>query len=863
MTNLENIIRDLVPQNTLDKSTFNDLLSIFFKVLDNTCNIAKDIPDYVNINSEKIAEDIIKIYLQNIWQVLEKVKNDVVYNNLSGITLVDKKNYCYSTNDNVVIENPIELEDNNSTGVYYFNIGDEITVKEYTNGTVLENNKKFVLLNKLGMTPNTTVQEALNNGNLENSIRCCGDIPCAVSSLPSMNLGFNFGTWVKNYNGSDIVQSILDQSTEPYIVTDGVSRNPNGTISERSPYLIGSNWLYIDYFINDDYVKNNLDLRALQDIKKHLNEEHIWSSKSYKESKGTRVSFYFTYNIINTVKINYDPSLSDVNYIELNEKRDSKGNLIPFNYVVKSLMDSYVYEHVVKPLTHPVGFNGEYKRSLGFNFSENFCKNEIPEYDCVYIYTISDNTYFDIRDLFGSTGNNNTLRYNVEIQNIYTFSQHNKNYTAITMSNGYTYINDFNNKLYLVDNNGIIVKTYDESAGLVYIKVKIYNSSESFYPINSPYHSTTNILNVPATKVYRVEFDNALGQTGEGGFLSNQDTYVYLDNNTFYQSADSRIKYYGMNSNEIYSYAPEYNFMYNTISYNYELVCNDYQEWVISMQMRDTNCLSHWYIVQEDLNNPQGDLSEDLDLSLTQLDTYDLNTYLQDYINNNGSYQYLARDLLNKTDYNFYDGSLQGVDVNNNGIVDFEEYGYNGNLFKQDWGFTVGGDVFIGRFMPCGDRLPITENLNSTIISYFSDNYGAILDSVFNMTFNSELNEIFNTTEETSWNISSNFGSEMEHVIISGPNNSYLTLACTIGSNVQMNDYINNYILNNGSDIGLANDILNNLTPPGVVTDCVNLGTGVSGLFVADSSDPSGFNIGDVVDKNKFRINDFLTINTN
>jgi len=724
MTNLQEMIYNVIPQNILDKSSMSELLNIFFKVVDDTCKIAADLPEYINIETDVLADDIMKIYLQNIYKVLKDVEDDVLETGIGGIPHDERKNYCYSDlNLGLQDANDTLFVNNLSTGLHNVDLEEEIVIQDFFNGVSHEYNKKFILKSKLGVTHLTTIEDVTTSGQLVPSELCCSTIPCAVSVVPTCTLNPNLNSFINSYVGNDLAIEILNQVTAPGSVTDCISKSPLEDNATETPYKVGSNWMHIDFYVGQDYIDNQLSLSVLSELSKKINEEHIWSSKNFKQNLGHAKAFYFTYNIIKEVKLDTGSSyFNDMEYMELEEMRTQDGSLMPFNYIVKSLIHEYIYNNVVQPIAHPVGFNGIYKRVLGFNFNDNFCKLIEPDYDAYFIYCINNDTYFDIRTGDGLFGDNGLtaqhFRYNTEIQDLYIFEQHNKAYIRITLTNGYSYRKNFDDSLVLFDNTGIIVKSFNKSCGLSPVKSRIKHIDPTFYieTVNNErddFNTTDPVTNIKADDVYRIDFNN--DGVEEGGYLSNQHTIIYLNNNVQYHIANSRIIQIDSTGNK-YNSLDGYSMLYNGLEQSEIVLCKDVIFWDITMKMIDNDKLPHYIIVQEPIPNTGylSPKSEDIDRTLRQHDNnQNLNSYIESYIGIHGNTEELAYHIINELNnpgpINFLYSSLQGMELNNNDIPEYIEY----NVPNQNWGWTVGERVN-------GDSL---INPNITDINTYINNY--------------------------------------------------------------------------------------------------------------------------------------------
>lgn len=119
------------------------------------------------------------------------------------------------------------------------------------------------------------------------------------------------------------------------------------------------NAIYGDGYFNTDLIFN---------IANYINEEHFITFRSFKEKKGNIASIQYIYDLIATYASGGDTKLD----FELTEYE-------PFNFSVKgSLLDEF-YEHVVRPLAHPLGFVYSYDRYMNLALEDFY-----PEANFIY-----------------------------------------------------------------------------------------------------------------------------------------------------------------------------------------------------------------------------------------------------------------------------------------------------------------------------------------------------------------------------------------------------------------------------------------------------------------------------------------------
>lgn len=106
-------------------------------------------------------------------------------------------------------------------------------------------------------------------------------------------------------------------------------------------------------FYNKDVIIN---------ISKYITEEHFLSFKSYKQHKGTKESIAYIYELISNL-ISTDEIDSDFRFIEGTD---------PFTFEVEGGLPSEIYEYIIYPLAHPVGFTYKYTRYISLKLEDYF-----------------------------------------------------------------------------------------------------------------------------------------------------------------------------------------------------------------------------------------------------------------------------------------------------------------------------------------------------------------------------------------------------------------------------------------------------------------------------------------------------------
>lgn len=124
------------------------------------------------------------------------------------------------------------------------------------------------------------------------------------------------------------------------------------------------------YYGSDFYNKDSI-FNLLQ----YINDEHFLTFRSYKESKGTKASLKYIYDLI-SIYINASTLTNDIEsqtFFELNE-------LEPFNFEINGVIPEEFYHYIIHPLAHPLGFSYVYNYLIKF-FLEDFFPEKSIFYD--------------------------------------------------------------------------------------------------------------------------------------------------------------------------------------------------------------------------------------------------------------------------------------------------------------------------------------------------------------------------------------------------------------------------------------------------------------------------------------------------
>jgi hypothetical protein len=140
------------------------------------------------------------------------------------------------------------------------------------------------------------------------------------------------------------------------------------------------------------------DIDLSVDITKLLTEDYILTNKHYKQSKGTPTAMEYIFNIIIDSGVQNDFLGDNIGRFQYYEGK----NL--FEYTIEGTMIDAIYEHYVKPLTHPVGWAYFYQRVFYQSFTDYF--------DLKFDYTFTSNG-LEVRCMNGDIYNKDNYLTNI------------------------------------------------------------------------------------------------------------------------------------------------------------------------------------------------------------------------------------------------------------------------------------------------------------------------------------------------------------------------------------------------------------------------------------------------------------------
>jgi hypothetical protein len=216
----------------------------------------------------------------------------------------------------------------------------------------------------------------------------------------------------------------------------------------------------------------------LHDVNQILNDEYFYTNKSVKESKGTSVGVEYAYNL--TKYLESAENLRDFNLYE--EK--------PFHFRADGSIYREMYENIVKPLSHPIGFTYNYNQIIKESISDLFGIEYVYDVDAVEVrgitglidvFTPASNDYLVKADFLTRenrlTGRNYTeeeynelitVWLNKTVEEYTESNEDGRNFRSILFTDG-TYLEQYSNPIeikyqeyedFLLENDELI-KDYD------------------------------------------------------------------------------------------------------------------------------------------------------------------------------------------------------------------------------------------------------------------------------------------------------------------------------------------------------------------------------------------------------------------
>ena len=288
----------------------------------------------------------------------------------------------------------------------------------------------------------------------------------------------------------------------------------------------------------------------ITDIAKIITDEHFYTFNLYKENKGTTKAIQYFFNLVHE--------------LISNNKKQPVFKLTSndvFNITVEGSMPTAIYENIIVPLAHPLGFVYDYRYITQLILNEYFgtftytitelgvacLRDNLPPYDVNFLY-IDGNT---------NNTNPNNLRTIKEI-----------------------FFNEFENKLYY----------YFEPSGLTYLVQDNETRNVNYIDVNTP----SNNIDFAAL-AYAGIMDPVYHCSIYSDFVSFLNSYADDSSDTFYASINNFNEYTARGYFKPYIYINEgTNFAYIGKFYVGDPITGPY---IIIGNSSDTNALiNHFHI---------------------------------------------------------------------------------------------------------------------------------------------------------------------------------------------------------------------------------------------------------------------------
>jgi len=317
--------------------------------------------------------------------------------------------------------------------------------------------------------------------------------------------------------------------------------------------------------VNSIYNSTVIQKDFIGDITKTLNSEYFLTSKEFKQKKGTKLGIQYIYNLIENLNLSTETK-TNFNLTELDV----------FNFKVEGSVYKEMYEEMVKPLAHPLGWIYVYSQLI---------KEEINDlFNIEYLYDVKSTEvrcldgYFDIftqsytdaavkteflTRIDPATGNNYTLTYyntyvtvylNKTVKTLDLQPRLGKTYKSVIFTDG-SYVEQFFDPINVnfKDSSGNIIKDYPIQCSLYldYISTEIITTQdtinyENTFSISKIKENNSGNVDTSIFTRFDPQFAFAVGGTQTlyninkeyiiGKYGNNRDYFYSTDNEYFYST---------------------------------------------------------------------------------------------------------------------------------------------------------------------------------------------------------------------------------------------------------------------------------------------------------------------------------------
>lgn len=125
-------------------------------------------------------------------------------------------------------------------------------------------------------------------------------------------------------------------------------------------------------------LKDFKEITISDDVLKILNKDIIFGNKTFKNSKGISTSIEYVYHLIEQLELQQSILRGDGYF------RFIEGDEV-FEYTIEGSLLQEIYEHFVKPLSHPVGWTYSYNRLYELYFKDYFLVKPVYKFNYFYV----------------------------------------------------------------------------------------------------------------------------------------------------------------------------------------------------------------------------------------------------------------------------------------------------------------------------------------------------------------------------------------------------------------------------------------------------------------------------------------------
>jgi len=258
--------------------------------------------------------------------------------------------------------------------------------------------------------------------------------------------------------------------------------------------------------------------KLLNDVELMLNFEHFIANKAFKQKKGTKAGIEYIYNLVDSLN-NFEDEKYPFTLIENKE----------FDFSIQGSIVEELYNLIVKPISHPLGFTYTYTQIVLLMLQDYF--------NIEFIYK---NVEVEVRCLFG-----NTLSFDGSaVVNIIETEEDGKKIKRVYFDNGEV----LEQKIFPIDvtlynSDGSIKNHFDEHCSLFLkydIDVKILTEDELLFRVDKTlYDFFWDLEGIPA----RIGNELIIGEFKIGGWerryiqeeLNKHVKFFATKDNTSYQ----------------------------------------------------------------------------------------------------------------------------------------------------------------------------------------------------------------------------------------------------------------------------------------------------------------------------------------